>query len=268
MEHYYSAREARQQLGLNVGAFYYLIDTGRIKRLTPPGKKQGFYSKQQIARLAKERLKGLTDEEEPGTTWRFASVDDLHEEYELATLMLNGSAGYGMPACAAWLGKNPATNFIVSDQGRLVAYMHVLPVKQETIERWMKGAIRAWEIGAEEVLPYTPGNAVACIIMGMVTAPDVDERKRRQYGARLIRGFLHFLHDLAGRGITITRFYAIGTTPEGIALLRQAAFEERAHLGKRVVFELNPLTSETRMLKTYRAALNGQWRFACKSHQE
>ncbi len=256
MEHYYSAREARQQLGINVGTFYYLIDTGRIKRLTPPGKKQGFYSKHQIARLAKERLKGLTDEEESGTTFRKASMDDIQEEYELATLVLNGSAGYSMPAYTAWLGKNPDTNFIVRDQGRLVAYMHVLPVKQETIKRWMKGEIREWEIGAGDVLPYTPGNPVACIIMGIITTPDVDKRKRRRYGARLIRGFLHFLHDLAGRGITITRFYAIGATPEGIAILRQAEFEERAHLGKRVVFELNPLTSETRVLKAYKAVLN------------
>ena len=258
MEHYYSAREARQQLGINVGAFYYLIDTGRIKRLTSPGKKQGFYSKHQIARLANERLKDSPGEEEPGATWRLASVDDLPEEYELATLMLNGSAGYSMPAYAAWLGKNPATNFIVRDQGRLVAYMHVLPVRQETIERWMQGAIRAWEIGAEEVLPYTPGKAVACIIMGIVTTPDVDKRKRRQYGARLLRGFLRFLQELAGQGITITRFYAIGATPEGIATLRRAEFGERAHLGKRIVFELNPLTSETRIVKAYRAALSGQ----------
>jgi hypothetical protein len=256
MEHYYSASEARQQLGINVGAFYYLIDTGRIKKLTPPGKKQGFYSKHQIARLAKERLKCLTDEEDPGTTFGKARVADIHEEYELATLLLNGSAGYGIPTYAAWLRKNPDTNFIVRDQGRLVACMHVLPVKQETIKRWLKGEIREGEISTEDVLPYTPGNSVECIITGMATTPDVDTWKRRRYGARLIRGFLHFLHDLAGQGITITRFYAIGATPEGIAILRQAKFEERGHLGKRVVFELNPLTSETRIVKAYKAVLN------------
>ncbi len=255
MEHYFSAREARQQLGLNVGAFYYLIDTGKVKRLTPPGKKQGFYSKHQIERLVRERLKRIADEEEPGTAFRKATVDDIHEEYELAVLVLNGSAGYGIPTYEAWLHKNPDTNFIVRDQGRLVACMHVLPIKQETITRWIKGEIREWEIRAEDVLSYTPRRSVECIITGMATTLDVDKRKRRQYGVRLIRGFLHFLHDLAGQGITITRFYAISAIPEGIAILRQAKFEERGHLGKRVVFELNPLTSETRMAKAYRAVL-------------
>ena len=255
MEHYYSAREARQQLGVNVGAFYYLIDTGRIKKLTPPGKKQGFYSKHQIERLARERLRGIIDAEEPGTTFRKATVDDIHEEYELAALMLNGSAGYGIPTYEAWLHKNPDTNFIVRDQGRLVACMQVLPLAQETIMRWIKGEIREWEISAEDVLPFTPRRSVECIITGMAATLDVDKRKRRQYGVRLIRGFLHFLHDLAGQDITIPRFYAISATPEGIAILRQAKFEERGHLGKRVAFELNPLTSDSRMAKAYRAVL-------------
>jgi len=255
MEHYYSAREAREQLGINVGAFYYLIDTGKIKKLTPPGKKQGFYSKHQIERLARERLRGITDEEEPGTTFRKATVDDIHEEYELTVLMLNGGTGYGVPTYQAWLRENPDTNFIVRDQGRLVACMQVLPLAQETIMQWIKGEIREWEISAEDVLPYTPGRSVECIITGMATTLDVDKRKRRQYGVHLIRGFLHFLHDLAEQDIMITRFYAISATPEGIAILRRAKFEERGHLGKRVAFELNPLTSDTRMANAYRAVL-------------
>jgi len=105
MEHYYTSREAQQQLGIQVGAFYYLIQTGKIKRLTPTGKKQGFYSKHQIERLAKERLMCMTDEEEPGTTFMKATLDDIHEEYELATLMLNGSVGYGIPAYEACYAK-------------------------------------------------------------------------------------------------------------------------------------------------------------------
>ncbi|HEX6108773.1 MAG TPA: hypothetical protein VFZ02_05115 [Ktedonobacteraceae bacterium] len=250
MEHYYTSEEARQHLGMHVGAFYYLIETGKIKRLTPPGKKRGLYSKQQI-----ERLKCPTGEGEPGPTFMKATPDDIYEEYELATLMLNGSAAYGVPTYTAWLGKNPETNFIVRDQGRLVAFMLVLPVKQRTIKRWINGEIREWEIGAEDVLPYIPTSSVECIMMSMATTADVDTQKRRQYGLCLIRGFLHFLHELAEQDITITRFYAISATPEGNAMLRQAGFEERGHIGKRMGFELNPLASGTRLAQAYRAVL-------------
>jgi len=255
MEHYYTAREARQRLGMQVGTFYYLINAGKIKKLTPPGKKQGYYSKHQIERLARARRKCTTGEEKPEITFMKATLDDLHEEYELATLMLNGSAGYSIPTYEAWLGKNSATNFIVRDRGRLVAFMHVLPVQQETIKRWLNGEIREWEISTKDVLLYAPGISVECIITSMVTASDVDKRDRRQYGMRLIRGFLNFLQDLAKQDIAITKFYAMSATPEGSAILRQGKFAERGQVGKRVAFELNPFTSDTRMAKVYRAAL-------------
>jgi hypothetical protein len=113
----------------------------------------------------------------------------------------------------------------------------------------MKGEIREWEISAEDALPYTPRSSVECIIVSMVTTSDVEKQKRRLYGRCLIRGFLHFLHDLTGKSVSIIRFYAASATPEGTAMLRQAGFEERSHIGKRMVFELNPITSGTRLEK-------------------
>ena len=57
MKHYYTAGEARRFLDMDVGAFYYLIETGKIKRITPPGKKRGFYSKQQIEKIGRSEIK-------------------------------------------------------------------------------------------------------------------------------------------------------------------------------------------------------------------
>ena len=163
-----------------------------------------------------------------------ATWDDLDEEYELATLLLNGNAAYGVPTYHTWLSKNPDTNFILRDQGRLVAFLLVLPVQHRTIKRWINGEIREWEIGAEDILPYTPIHPMECIVMSMATTSDVDKRVRRAYGLRIIRGYLHFLQLLAAQGITIARFYSMGTTVEGSTILKQAGFEERGHIGKRV----------------------------------
>src|ERR1700693_5624947 len=110
MKYYYTSGEARQHLGIDVGAFYYLIETGKIKRITPPGKKRGFYSKHQIESLANERLNYVKVEEEARPTFMKAPWDDLDEEYELATLLLTGNAAYGVPTYHTWLSKNPDTN--------------------------------------------------------------------------------------------------------------------------------------------------------------
>ena len=255
MKHYYTAGEARRFLGMDVGAFYYLIETGKIKRITPPGKKRGFYSKQQIGRLEDQNLKQMSVEEEAGPSFMKATWDDLDEEYELATLLLNGNAPYGIPTYHTWLSKNPDTNFILRDQGRLVAFLLVLPVQHRTIKRWISGEIREWEIGAEDILPYTTIHPMECIVMSMATISDVDKRVRRAYGLRIIRGYLHFLQLLAKQGITIARFYSMGTTVEGCTILKQAGFEERGQQGKRMVFELNPAISLSRMAQAYNTSL-------------
>ena len=256
MKHYYTAGEARQLLDMDVGAFYYLIETGKIKRITPPGKKRGFYSRQQIERLADQKLKQLNVQDETEPTFMKATWNDLEEEYELATLLLNGNAPYGVPTYHTWLSKNPDTNFILRDKDRIVAFLIVLPVIHNTIKRWINGEIREWEIGAEDILPYTRRNPLECIILSMVTTSDVDKNKRRDYGLRIIRGYLNFLEVLAEQGITIARFYSMGTTAEGITILKQAGFEERGQVGKRVMFELTPTTSVSRMARVYRTVLD------------
>jgi len=255
MKHYYTAGEARQLLDMDVGAFYYLIETGKIKRITPPGKKRGFYSRQQIERLADQKLTQMNVIDETAPIFMKATWEDLDEEYELATLLLNGNAPYGIPTYHTWLTKNPDTNFILRDQGRLVAFLLVLPVRHRTIKRWINGEIREWEIGAEDILPFTSMQPMECIVMSMATTSDVDKKVRSAYGLRIIRGYFHFLQLLAAQGITIARFYSMGTTVEGSTILRQAGFEEIGQLGKRVVFELTPASAVTRMAQAYSSSL-------------
>jgi hypothetical protein len=101
MKYYFTAGEARQFLDMDVGAFYYPIETGKIKRITPPGRKRGFYSKHQIEKLANGKQLDVDVEKKAGATFMKASWDDLDEEYELATLLLNGNAPYGVPTYRA-----------------------------------------------------------------------------------------------------------------------------------------------------------------------
>ena len=42
--------------------------------------------------------------------------------------------------------KNPDTDFIARDQGQLVGFINMLPVKHKTIMKFMRGDIRGWEI--------------------------------------------------------------------------------------------------------------------------
>ncbi len=72
--------------------------------------------------------------------------------------------------------------------------------------------VRQAKISAEDVLPYTPGSNLECIVMGMTTTPQAEAGKRAYYGRRLISGIVRFIHERAAKEITITRFYATSVT--------------------------------------------------------
>jgi hypothetical protein len=179
---------------------------------------------------------------------------DILEEYNLTTSMF-GNAVHDIPTRHAWLSSNPDIYFIVRDQGKLAGFINLLPVKHETIMRFMSGEIRGWEIPTEDVLPYTPGSKVECIIMAMGTTPEVEAGKRAYYGKRLINGMVRFLQELAAKNVIITKLYATSATPTGIAILKNAGFQEIGRIGKRIAFELDVMNSDARMAKKYRSML-------------
>jgi hypothetical protein len=260
-KNYYTAKEAQQRLGISEGNFFYLVKTGRIKKVIPPGKKQRVYPKTDIDDLAMEMLAFMTYDERQGIQFMKAKTEtDIQEEFELATFMF-GAHVHDIQTRKAWLARNSDTDFIIRDNGELTAFINVLPVKHDTIMEFMDGKIRGWDIPADDILPYEPDHEYECIIMGMATTPNVEVKKRSQYGRRLISGFLRFLEELAERNITITQFYATSVTPTGIAIMQNAGFDEISHIGKRHAFKLETLTSDAWVAKEYREILK-----ASKSH--
>ncbi len=67
---------------------------------------------------------------------------------------------------------------------------------------------------------------------------------------------IHFIQELAKKDITITKLYATSVTPTGIAILRNAKFQEIGQIGKCIAFELDTMTSDAPLAIKYRAILN------------
>ncbi len=62
---FYTAQEAAQKLDLNISTFRYYVRQGKIKRHVPPMRKEGFYRKDEIDRLASE-IKTFWEQAEKG----------------------------------------------------------------------------------------------------------------------------------------------------------------------------------------------------------
>lgn len=248
---YYTAKEAQERLGVDDNRFYYLVRTGKIKKFIPPSKKQGVYSKAEVDKLSRDMIAFVVYDEDQGLHFSKATFEDIQEEYDLATLLF-GSATHGIETRQAWLSKNSDVDFVVRDHGRLVAFINVLPVKHETIMRFMDGEIRGWEIPADDLLQFTPGSSVECITMSIGTSPEINPLRRAQAGAKLISGVLEFLNELAKQRVTVSKIYATSSTPTGIAILKNAGFKEIGYMGKRVKFALDPLQTDSIAFTEYK----------------
>jgi tetratricopeptide (TPR) repeat protein len=232
-----------------------IIGTSSTKVLLP-SEKYSASLKKEIDVLAKEMFTYMKTNETQtqGIAFMKATTEDIQEEFDMATSMF-GDAVHSIATREAWLQKNPDTDFIVRDRGIIVGFINMLPVKPETIKRFMDGKMRGWEILADDVLPYTPNSTLECIVMGMATAPEAERTRRAQYGAKLISGLLDFLQTLAQQNIVITKFYATSVTPTGIAILRNAGFQDIGQIGKRIAFELDTMTSTSQLATAYRETL-------------
>src|SRR5215472_12934579 len=88
---YYTAADARKELGLDEEAFQYWVRKGRIKKIVLPGRSQGVYSRKEVNQMRKQ-IEAVVVAEQTKTEFRKATVDDLEQEAKLAHLVFGSKA--------------------------------------------------------------------------------------------------------------------------------------------------------------------------------
>jgi hypothetical protein len=202
--------------------------------------------------------------EQIGTEFRKATVDDLAQEAKLAHLVF-GAKAEALEERKTFLEKNPDIDYHLYDQGMLVAYIIIVPMKLEAIEGFLHGKMIAWRISPDNIEQFTPGEARECLIIDMVTTPNAPPLTRTTYGAKLLTGLIQTLTDAGHKGVEITKIYAASNTPQGIRILRNAGFEEMYETRKgRFAYKLDIMASKEKILRTYKDAIQ-QWK---ESHKQ
>lgn len=266
-KYYYTAAQARERLGLDEQGFQYWIRKGRINKITLPGRTQGVYSRKEVDNMVNQIEIAIITEQPKETDFREATIEDIEQEAELAALMF-GEKAAAVAERKAFLKTNPHIDYHLYDQGKLVAYINIIPLKHQAIMEFIEGRKIIWHISTEDIEQFEPGKPVECLIADMATTPTVPPIKRTQYGERLLLGVLGKLAEMGTQGIEITKTYAgSGTkTPSGLRILKKAGFEviyEREPINDRgerkTMFALDMQASEERILKEYQEAIK-QWK--------
>jgi len=260
-EYYYTSAEARKVLGIDADTFVYWGREERVKRVYLPKRKQPVYLKSEIDELARETEATIPTEQRNGINFREATADDIEQEARLAGLVF-GEKAEAREARKAFLQANPCIDYHLYDQNKLVAYIDIMPMKHESIMDFIEGRAIVWDISADNVEQFEPGKPVECLIADMITSPHIPIKKRTFYGRRLLVGLLRKVEEMGKQGIKITKIYAGSgiKTPQGLRIVRKAGFKEIYRRGEgKIMFELDVMNSDARIVRKYKEALN-EWK--------
>lgn len=258
-EYYYTAADARKKLGLDESTFQYWGRQERITRRYLPGRKQPLYLKSEIDDLINQIETTVIAQKSEGIEYKKATINDLEQEYQLGLLTFGRTAN-SVEVRRAFMEKNPDIDYHLYDHGSLAAYINVMPVKNPALENFMSGKIRGWQIEPSDVEPFVPGIPVECLIMDLVSTPNVPPSQRSFYSSRLLTHLLRTLKDMGEQGIEITKVHAIGGTPYGQRILKNAQFTEGEEVAPgRIPFVLDIANSDNKILMSYKESL-AQWK--------
>src|SRR6266702_1835775 len=218
---YYTAKDAMKRLGLNSSSFYYYVRNGTIPKETPPLRKEGFYPKKEIDRMAAKMAFVLqSKEEEEEVEFRTATVQDIPGIYAVIASLWGPNKTTPIELRESWYAINPEIDHIILWHGEIEGYVNAVAYLPPVLEGMMSGVLRGWNIQPSHILPFTPG--VYDLFVGIAVRQDIPNPT--YHAGKLIVGFLDFIEELVKRGVVIRHMYAVSDQPMGEKLCKKMGF--------------------------------------------
>lgn len=257
---FYTASDVMKKLGIPSSTLYEYARTGKIKKVVPPGRKEGYYPKAEIDKIVRAKEAFILQYASDTTLFEKAQEEDIKGITDLSIELFgkHGTASY--ETRLAQFHANPEIFYVLKQGEIIVGYIGLFPLKHEAIETIMSGMeedrFRTGTLSPTNIVPFKPGEAKE--LFSIIGAKQ-DVKKSTIYGSRLISGAIEVLEHFARRGIIIESLYATSRTRDGIKLCKGLGFkqtipnEEEDNLLR---FKLDLLTTTNPLLKRYQRIVN------------
>src|SRR5947207_10834753 len=232
---YLTSSQVAEILKCSVSMVYTYERSGRLKKEVPKGRKQGFFKRSEVEALAAgmaEFFEIPLESQVPemnDLVFARATPDDAEGIYKVAASLFGSttSAEARKPLIAIC----PQGNYIVKWKGKIVAYIHVQPLKHERMMAFMNGEIRGKDVSVNDLDCFALGKSLECLVKSVGAVKDIgpDDNTRRlnqlHFLFKLLRGTAQEIAKLGAQGINITKLYATSETVTGIEMAYSAHME-------------------------------------------
>lgn len=254
---YYSASQAMRKLGIGSSTLYHFVEVGKIKRIVPPNMKEGYYLKENIDKMVRERELFLLTYSKDTSKFTKATEEDIRGIHEVCTSLW----GNRTPSYEARLNsykQNPAIYYVIKKEGIVIGFLGLIPFRRDILEEIMNAGQNDFYLRYQQILempnsilPFIPEQPVYSLSLDMQIKKGTP--KEGQYGMRLIQGCIEVLEELARQNIVVEKLHASSGAERAIKLSREAGFKELPQLPgtTRKRFEMDMATTKSPFAKDY-----------------
>lgn len=260
----YTSSEAREKLGgMSPTGLKRLVDSGKIRKVTPPGKTQGQYLKEDVDKFAESMNKFVevysTMPVEKIEVVKAQSEEDIRATAQIARQHF-GDLAYTANERTPFFRKSPDGDYVLKYEGVIVGYFSMQAVKPEALNDHILKP-NGGGVHIEDVVPYIAGVPLECYVTGMgVRLTITDDSQSRipnhVYGMLLIMGLCDALIEFGKRDIDIRKVWTKSRTVSGIKICRDLGFAELGYIdSEHILFMLDLELSNFPPIVRYRNAL-------------
>ena len=248
--------------GMSTSSFKRLVDSGKIRKVTPPNKIHGMYIKEDVDRLAEamEQFIHIYSAAEPAEKIEFAQAkgeSDIKETVQIARQHFGDNA-YGLDKRLVWFKKAPNGDYVLKHEGVVVAYFSMQAIKPEVVARIFNRKSGA-SVQLEDMVSIEPGQSFDIHISGIAVKTGISRQQAKYYGMILLTKLFDTLIELGEQGIDIRKIWAKSSTVPGIKLSRDLGFTELGYINnEQIGFVLDLKKSDLPAIKRYREVLKKQ----------
>ena len=136
-KNFYTASQAIKKLDMPRSTFFNFVNSGKIKKVTPEGYIEGYYPKSVIDKMALEKEIFSLLYASDTSVFRKAEEKDIQEIHNLSLSIFGTNVAPDYESRLAPYLKNPDIYYIVEQDGILVGYLGMVPIKKDTVNRIM-----------------------------------------------------------------------------------------------------------------------------------
>ncbi len=153
------------------------------------------------------------------------------------------------------MAKNPQVFFVLRNSAnKVVGFAALLPMKKETMDRFVTGEIGMADIPSDDVELFEAGKPLHVYIVALCIDPAYKATTKEEYGAMMVRGLFAHLLEIAQRGVEIETITARNEKdkPDGKRLLQKLGMPQlRSPVPDMSLFSVNVADSGYPLLMKY-----------------